>query len=1043
MSKIKCILATLVQAMAGLILFPSVAMAVGFGGISVNSKLGEPLNLEIELLSITPTEIGTLTIKLASRADFARANVAYPENTRQLTFEIVEGIDGQYFVQITSLNPVVETFLHFMITANWSGGKVVREYTALMDPPLYTGEPTSGVQVPTTFAEESDSGIEPDGSIEPASSSELSTPEAPPVDSSVSGSLSSRASVLVDKGDTLSGIVNRLGLPDSVSMYQGLTSLLEANPDAFVNGNMNRLKAGATLTIPEFHRIADVDRQMAVQNFQAQVNEYNQYLVGIGYSPTPALASVDTDEPGQQVAKAEQSAEQAEQSKEPALSAVAPGPEEESVDLSQLELTLDTVEDDVTRLSIGQETSEADGTGAADGQQDDEAQIEALKAQLAELDESLLASGVENEEVKSRLKAIQEQVDRVSTLIEIEDSSLALTQNSSVDDSDQAVAVIDETGQVDEGGESGVADTASDQDIISTDGSATEDSSIAAAAAIASSEIQPVAASGNTDGNSTESAAAIASSEIQPVVASGNPDGNSTASAADEEPVKQPEAAASLNRKAQLPADSEPVRTIASSGIMSNLASIFGSLSDYALKVVAALVVLIAGLFFYRRRKSQQEFEESMLDIESSQISSNTEQQTLRQLGAASGIDLASQDSGFELTIGGGMSYLSEEGIAGVADEENEVVQAGAVDPLAEADVYLAYDRDEQAVQVLKEAYAMNPERLELAEKLLEIYHKQDDRIAFDDLATDLRSRIGAKHHPVWTKVSAMGREVSPGNGLYSEPSELRDDSELELDTTPDPVDITLFDEGVGDIAGEGSQLDVVSLDIDEFELGSDQADQTAIKDLELGDLDMNLGGEVDEGQRALDAPTLSQIITSVEARAAGVAENATPDQPAQDTDDGAVEFKLGDPGDDEEEFDELFDLDESAELANALRELEEGMEDIQQAAVVGEEEVAALNEVAEQLAVEEVGQLADIGKRSESAAEISAQEDSFLSELSEQSISRQEPYHESETALELAKAYLELGEKDIAKGFIEEVINEGSDKQKAKAEKLVKELVE
>ena len=70
-------------------------------------------------------------------------------------------------------------------------------------------------------------------------------------------------------------------------------------------------------------------------------------------------------------------------------------------------------------------------------------------------------------------------------------------------------------------------------------------------------------------------------------------------------------------------------------------------------------------------------------------------------------------------------------------------------------------------------------------------------------------------------------------------------------------------------------------------------------------------------------------------------------------------------------------------------------------------------------------------------------QEDSYLSELSEQSISKMEPYHESETALELAKAYLELGEKDIAKGFIEEVINEGSDKQKAKAEKLVKELVD
>ena len=114
------------------------------------------------------------------------------------------------------------------------------------------------------------------------------------------------------------------------------------------------------------------------------------------------------------------------------------------------------------------------------------------------------------------------------------------------------------------------------------------------------------------------------------------------------------------------------------------------------------------------------------------------------------------------------MSYLSEEGIAGVNEEENEVIKAGAVDPLAEADVYLAYDRDEQAVQVLKEAYADAPERGELAEKLLEIYHKQDDRRAFDTLAADLQKRSATTQNFSWDRIVEMGREVSPDNSLYS-----------------------------------------------------------------------------------------------------------------------------------------------------------------------------------------------------------------------------------------------------------------------------------
>ena len=176
-------------------------------------------------------------------------------------------------------------------------------------------------------------------------------------------------------------------------------------------------------------------------------------------------------------------------------------------------------------------------------------------------------------------------------------------------------------------------------------------------------------------------------------------------------------------------------RKVAQSNLLDSFKGVFSSLPDYGLKIAAGLLALLGVLFIWQRRKSRKEFDESMMDIESEEVSLNSET-SIQRMSDASGIDLASaSDSALELTIGGGMSYLSEEGIAGVNEEDNEVIKAGAVDPLAEADVYLAYDRDEQAVQVLKEAYADTPERGELAEKLLEIYHKQDDRRAFDALA--------------------------------------------------------------------------------------------------------------------------------------------------------------------------------------------------------------------------------------------------------------------------------------------------------------------
>jgi pilus assembly protein FimV len=983
-----------------LLLAPSVGLAVGFGNLSINSNLGEELHLEVDLISVTPAEIGTMTVELASRSDYARANISYPEISEFLVFEVAEA-DGNFMVVITSATAITESFLHLLISAKWSGGKVIREYTALLDPPLYSGESAAVVEVAG-----SDESNEPVISSEIAAttgslgSSSATSPEA-------TDSMMTASTVTVMRGDTLSGIVNSLNRPASVSLMQGLTAILDANPDAFIDGNMNRLIAGASLKIPDFGDMAQVNNQNALQNFRSQVDEYNQYLTGIGYRNPD-------DDTKELVPETESAGDQTDTGQTVTAStsadAVGDSAAEETVqsdiNVEEVDVSLEAEQQDDVLLSIGQDASDEDIARAISGEEGDAAQVEALKTQLAQLDESILASGVENEEVKQQIKDIQAQVDRVSKLIEIENTSLAMSQEraSADNDTDEAVAAIAKTEQPTTGGETNDTETGTGgtgSDITENDSSTSANNSagdeeivVIGQDTMATDTGSQPAAVETTEPAVTEEPKAQEPKAEQPEAKAAP----AVAATSETAATKQKIAASAAKLEQQQSNDSG--RQVVTTGIMDNLTGLFGSVSDYALKIVAGLVALIAALFFYRRRKSKQEFEESMLDIESGQISANSAEQVFSHLNSTSGIDLASGgDSGLELTIGTGMSYLSEEGIAGVAEEDNEVVQTGAVDPMAEADVYLAYDRDEQAIQVLNEAYEANPERSELAEKLLEIYHKQDDRQAFDALAAEFRARIGNKKSPAWTKVAIMGKEVSPDNELYDEYAEFESLS-AGLDTESEKPE--------ADVPA-AKDIEMLNLEDNELDFDIPRKDDTAIRslgedDLELSGLDQDEEPDVDEN---VDTPTLSQIITAAEEEEmkAKLQEAKKQDESGEADEIEEFKFNLGD----EAEEDELnLDDSDTTELAATLARL-----DFKE--TKSEEESAV--EAAEQ-----------------------DQEDSYLSEASEQVM---EPYHESETALELAKAYLELGEKDIAKGFIEEVINEGSDKQKAKAEKLVKGLLD
>lgn len=964
---------------------PAGVHALGLGRLEVDSNLGEPLRLVIDVNSVTAAEAESLEIALASRSDFSRAGVEYPYLAGLLNFELTPLDGGNYQVVITTQDAVNETYLHLLVSATWSGGKAVREYTALLDPPLYSGRPAAPVE---TVAQPD---TEPDTAGVSGFDS-LPTRSADAIDGPGLGTDAAADSVVVQRGDTLSHIIERLNVPADLNRFQAYLAVFRANPGAFIENNMNLLRNGAVLNIPSFSEMEAVSRSESLSTFNEQLASFTAYQNRVRQQQeTQSGETLDrliaeSEAPVEPVAPASRAVETVTgDESEAAVAEAEPAPEAEPA----------AAEPEVAepRLTIGQEPAAEPGPGAGNQEQ-----LEALRAQLAELDESLLASGVESQSVRQNLEQIQQQVERISTLVEVEDAPLAAAQSRAMD-ADDAPAMEPEAMEsepmaaADPPADDVIAEVArslnaagqgAQEEVAAVDPEGSVENELSTESDDILLAQQDVPQDGGSDGTAMDSGDGSASLDAP---ADDGAAGDTGSAAGETAETTQAPARAVPETDAATDGDnrsSGPVRKVAESSLLDNFKGIFSSLPDYALKIAAGLLGLLLVLFLWQRRKSRKEFDASMLDIETEEVSMNSET-SIQRMSDASGIDLASaNDSALELTIGGGMSYLSEEGITGVNEEDNEVIKAGAVDPLAEADVYLAYDRDEQAVQVLKEAYAETPERGELAEKLLEIYHKQDDRRAFDSLAEELHRRTDTTRNVNWERVIAMGREVSPDNSLYTgdapKAPETNQSNTLDLDDDlldELPSGQINFAETQAGITPESILEDPVSeLEVDDLDLGGD--DGTAAKP------------ETD-----VDAPTLSQIITSE------VEEKLSPEVNEEEEislTDNEIALNLG--GDDHE-----FDLIE-AESKRAMP---------------------------------------DDGEASEApeamAAAVSLDDDSSMSELSDASLGKLEPYHESETALELAKAYMELGEQEIAKGFIEEVLNEGSEKQKQKARTMIKDL--
>ncbi|MCX7194938.1 MAG: hypothetical protein NTV37_03350 [Proteobacteria bacterium] len=272
--------------------------AISMGDINVANTLGEPMNVLIELGTASKDEISSLSARLAPPEVFKDAGLDYPSGLPPLKFKIETNANGEPYIKITSVQPVNEPFVNLLVELVWSSGKLLREYTFLLDPPGYVpAQPKPAEVKPVEPSIVDVTELEPKGKEEIIESPLPSTtpmvdekkavdeiPAAvnkpavnkPAVNKPNESSDVASGEIKVKRGDSLSKIALQTK-PSDISLERALVALYHANADAFDGKNMNRLKRGKILHMPEQSELDNLSQVKAVKEIRAQADDWNAY----------------------------------------------------------------------------------------------------------------------------------------------------------------------------------------------------------------------------------------------------------------------------------------------------------------------------------------------------------------------------------------------------------------------------------------------------------------------------------------------------------------------------------------------------------------------------------------------------------------------------------------------------------------------------------------------------------------------------------------------------------------------------------------------
>lgn len=281
---------------AVLLLISSIASAAGLGNLTVLSALGQPFSAEIELISVGRGELLNISARLASADSYKLKNLQYSPALVGMRLTVEQRAGGrQAYIRLASARPFNDAFADLLIELSTPSGNIVREYVVLLDPPGY-GTNVAMIEPPTVAATPSRPTVSRPLPVQRTPDTAVLAP-AKPAMAPAQAQAGAQNYGPVKRGETLGKIAQRLK-PKEVSLEQMLTGLYRSNPDAFVHNNMNLLKAGATLQVPDKQELLAVSQQEAVKEFRVQVANWKNYrrnLADAARSSTSVSKTADKD----------------------------------------------------------------------------------------------------------------------------------------------------------------------------------------------------------------------------------------------------------------------------------------------------------------------------------------------------------------------------------------------------------------------------------------------------------------------------------------------------------------------------------------------------------------------------------------------------------------------------------------------------------------------------------------------------------------------------------------------------------------------------
>ncbi|HTL13841.1 MAG TPA: FimV/HubP family polar landmark protein [Thermomonas sp.] len=429
---------------AALLLVAGNAAALGLGQIEVKSKRNQPLLAEIPIISTTPGELEALQARLASPETFRRVGLAPPTGiASDLQFSLGSDARGRPVIRVTTLKPVDQAVLNFLIEVDWGQGRLVREYSALVDAPRTAGAPVQPavaapvVQAPAVVRRPAPAPVP--ATLPPAPARVAAVPAAPPARPAptpapvaAAPEPAPRASAVplpaptpapprarapapavaaaapapapraeygpVKPGETLSVIAGRLDLPTGYTLDQAMLALLRANPDAFLGNDINRLKRGAVLRLPAGPELGAVGADEARLVVREQMRQWQQ-----AHRAVAQPVAVASGAPARAAAPA-----------------AAPTPARASAPATPARTT-DARLQIVPPSGPGKATATASGTSAG-------GEGSMLQQQLQQRDEEIATKAAEIGELKERVAELEQLKQQQAQLLAMKDSELAAAQ---------------------------------------------------------------------------------------------------------------------------------------------------------------------------------------------------------------------------------------------------------------------------------------------------------------------------------------------------------------------------------------------------------------------------------------------------------------------------------------------------------------------------------------------------------------------------------------------------------------------------------------